>query len=246
MSIPTKSSTASNTTAPVTKKTTIEIESNEDDQVNVVEPDFDPESTAAATVEWSKLSNNDRRALETKGLNAQDYYSLITPGEYLTDAVLRVSMRLINKIDDFKVYSDCLGLQQAGMLPVMQINTGVALHVGGNHFIAATRTNRTTIDVYDSLNPRQISHETRNNLNQMKAPDVNGGNINDVTEQCEFECGVKSVSFLTCRAYGLDPSSFEIINGIDRQHLAKCLIAGEMTMFPARACSGRSQTRFTI
>ena len=36
--------------------------------------------------------------------------------------------------------------------------------------------------------------------------------------------------------------SFEIINVIDRKHFEKCLMVGEMTMFPA----GRSQTRFTI
>ena len=112
---------------------------------------------------YKKLCNSDTRALQTQGLNEQDCYSA-TSGEYLTHAVLRVLMGSLNKIGDFKLYCDCLPLQQAKILPVIQTNTRFVMHVGGNHFIAAARTDRTTIDVYDRYNARQFSRETYDNL----------------------------------------------------------------------------------
>ena len=62
-------------------------------------------------------------------------------------------------------------------------------------------------------------------------PPLIDGNIKDVAPQCEVDCAVRAVSFLTCCEYGLDPSLFEIAHGLDSPHLEQCSIVDEMTIY---------------
>ena len=103
-----------------------------------------------------------------------------------------------------------------------------------NHWVVAARIGscHNSINVYDSLY-KSIDKDTKQAiLNIKKVGRVKINSVNMQTQRGGTDCGVFAIAIATSLGYGDDPAKLTFQQENLREHLLKCLEAGNLTVFP--------------
>ena len=169
------------------------------------------------------------------GSLTQCEYGLIKdPLGWLDCVVIHKAQVLLSQID-----KNIKGFQRptVGAVRQFDVMTGdfiKIVHINNNHWVCMTSIDSTKgyVIVLDSL-MSPISQELQELAENLVGENFKGVHKANVQQQQNgSDCGVFSIAFATCLAYGKDPSTVKFNIPQMRSHLIQCLQSGIMKLFP--------------
>ena len=187
-------------------------------------------------IEFSKeLVGQVDKANELANLTQDDFEIILDPNGWLHSSIIQKAQVLLKKVNPLVE-----GFQKPTLGPVRNFDVVSGefvqiLHTGRDHWVCISSIGCLAgqVNLYDSLYNDVILQEVVDQAKDLVARDLISLNYVPTQQQNNgSDCGVYAIAFATCLVFGIDLKyvSFDIVEM--RPHLASCLHAEKIELFP--------------